>query len=402
MIAACDVAIDPANPNNVYCAFFGNGVYKSTNAGAANPIWKKQAGGLPGSGIGRIALAVSPSAPSIVYAVLGDTSESIRDIYRTKNEGAAWASLGVDASGVTGSSSYTLDVAVDPSTPDIVYVAGTSLYKATRDTGTGTWSLAEIGADIHPDMHYIAFDPVDHLVVYAGTDGGIYRSSDGGASWSDTINEGLCITQFQVVDHHPTSDAFVIGGTQDNGTEQYRNSPVFYHSDDGDGGFVAVDPTHPRTLFHTYYGVSLARSTEAGDYGSWFDVTPGIEGNCLFYAPFALDATNPRNIAYGTDRICLDDAQGVNEWSTQVALPGITGRVSSISYVNSTLIYAGTSTGKVYRLTHAGAKWTADSDRRSAPPRTLDLGRTGCAGRPQHHCGGYVGLRHGTCVASGY
>ena len=226
--------------------------------------------------MGRIGVAISPSAPSVVYAVLTNTSEAVRGIYRTTNGGAAWTSLGVDASGVTGSSSYTLDIAVDPSTPDIVYVAGTSLYKATRNTATGAWSLAEIGADIHPDMHYIAFDPVDHLVVYAGTDGGIYRSSDGGVSWSDAINQGLCITQFQVVDHHPTSDAFVIGGTQDNGTEQYRNSPVFYHSDDGDGGFVAVDPAHPRTLFHTYYSLSLARSTQMGNYGSWFDVTPGL------------------------------------------------------------------------------------------------------------------------------
>src|SRR3954470_6957861 len=76
--------------------------------------------------------------------------------------------------------------------------------------------------------------------------------------------------------HYPTSDALVLGGTQDNGTEQFRNSPVFYHSDEGDGGSTAVDPSQPTHMLSTYYGPSPKRSTQAGAFGSWRNAAGGL------------------------------------------------------------------------------------------------------------------------------
>jgi len=78
--------------------------------------------------------------------------------------------------------------------------------------------------------------------VFAGTDGGIYKTEDGGTNWSDRINKGICITQFEFLDMHPSEPAYAFSGTQDNGTNQYRTSEVFYHSEDFDGGAVIVDP----------------------------------------------------------------------------------------------------------------------------------------------------------------
>ena len=251
IIGATDVAIHPSAPDTVYAAFFADGVYKTTNSGAANPSWTKQTSVLPAGGVGRIALSVSPSSPSTVYALFSDGAESIKGIFRSTTGGGTWTSLGIAAASlanITGSSSYTLNIAVDPTTPDIVYISGTSLFKAVRNTLANAWSLTEIGANIHPDNHAFAFDPASHLSIYAGSDGGIYKSIDGGATWSDSINRGLCITQFEMIDHHPTSDAVLIGGTQDNGTEAYRNSPVFYHADEGDGGFVAIDQAAPTNM----------------------------------------------------------------------------------------------------------------------------------------------------------
>ncbi|HEX8685890.1 MAG TPA: hypothetical protein VF654_05290, partial [Pyrinomonadaceae bacterium] len=221
---------------------------------------------------------------------------------------------------------------------------------------------------IHPDNHALAFHPTNHLVLYAGSDGGIYKSSDGGANWSDTINEGLCITQFEFIDHHPTSDAVVFGGTQDNGTEQFRNSPVFYHAADGDGGYALIDQSQPKNVLHTYYGNTPERSTLGGRWGdyaathlNWTDVSPGLSGPGLFYPPMALDQTNQNNIAFGTDRINLDAAQGTGGWPTKVTLPGMVSgeRVSAIHYVSSTLLYAGTNAGKVFRLAKSGTTWSA-------------------------------------------
>ncbi len=75
-----------------------------------------------------------------------------------------------------------------------------------------------------------------------------------------------------MIDQHPTPDALTLGGTQDNGTEQYRNSSVFYHSDDGDGGCVAIDPQNPRIMIHEYYSASPVRSefAEAPGPGTTF------------------------------------------------------------------------------------------------------------------------------------
>src|SRR5262249_39775344 len=204
--------------------------------------------------------------------------------------------------------------------------SGVSLYKAVRNAGTGAWTVTDVGGGIHPDNHAWASHPTSHQTIFAGTDGGIYKSTNGGASGGGAINDDLCLTQFEFIDQHPTSDAVVFGGTQDNGTEQFRNSVVFNHAADGDGGCVAVDPAHPANVLHEYYGSSPQRSTQGGKFGTFSDVSGGLTGNSLFYPLFALNAASPSNIAFGTTAICLDASQGTGGWPTTVRLPGITRR----------------------------------------------------------------------------
>jgi photosystem II stability/assembly factor-like uncharacterized protein len=356
---ATEVVIDPMTPTTVYSAFWAQGIYKTTNADAATPSWTKLTGGLPAGGFSRVALGISSSSPLTVYALMANSSYTIDQFYRSADGGMTWNPISLPGGNIGGQGFYNLNVAVDPTTPDIVYLSGVSLWKATRSTTTGSWSITNIGGPFHPDNHAFAFDPTNHLVVYAGSDGGIYKSTDGGMTWDDSINQGLSVTQFEFISQHPTSDAVVFGGTQDNGTEQFRNSPVFYHSDDGDGGFCAIDPNQPQNVISTYYNPSPKRSTQAGKAGSWLNVSSGITGGGLFYPPLTLDQTNPNNIAIGTDRINLDPAQGTTGWPTKVSLPGLSGNVSAIEYVNSNLIYVGTSSGQVYRLAKSGTTWSA-------------------------------------------
>jgi photosystem II stability/assembly factor-like uncharacterized protein len=355
VIAATDVVFDPVTPTTAYVAFWASGIYKTTNAAAANPSWTKLAGGLPTSDLSRIAIAVSPTSPLSVYALCANAGDSLKGVFASSNGGTSWTSVPAAVVQVYGA--YTLNVAVDISTPDVVYLSGVSLYKAVRTMGT--WTVTEVGANIHPDNHAFASHPTNHLVIYAGSDSGIYKSSNGGTSWDDSINEGICITQFEFIDQHPTSAAVVIGGTQDNGTEQFRNSPAFYHSADGDGGAAGIDQSAPRNVIHTFFGATPERSTQGGNFGTYGSVSGGLTGAALFYPPFTYDQTNSQNIAFGTDRINLDAAQGTGGWPTKVTLPGISGRVSAISYVNSTLIFAGTSSGQVYRLVKTGGTWAA-------------------------------------------
>ncbi len=349
---ATDVAIDPSDSATVFAGFWGHGVYRTANANAANPAWTQVGGGLP-SVSNRVSIAISPSSSTRMYAAMSN------HVYSSMDGGVSWAAIAVTLSGCSFES-YSGNVAVDPATPDTIYVSGyPAMYKLTRDPVTGSWSGANTAAKIHPDHHSFAFDPTDHLIIYAGCDGGIYKSLDGGANWTDSINRGICITQFEFLDQHPSSDAVVFSGTQDNGTEQFRNSPVFYHADDGDGGFVAVDPANPKNVLHEYYDISPVRSTQGGKFGTWSGISSGLSGSSLFYPPFALDATNPNNIAFGANTIFIDTAQGTGGWPTSVSLPGATGLVSAINFVDSSLIYAGTIRGEIYALRLSGGTWTA-------------------------------------------
>jgi photosystem II stability/assembly factor-like uncharacterized protein len=357
VLACTDVVVDPTDHKVAYAAFWGSGVYKTTNAKAGNPTWTKLAGGFPNTNLSRIALAISPTAPANVFALAADGSDGLRGFYVSGDSGGTWTAVAAAAGVVNVFGAYTLNVAVDISTPDIVYLSGVELYKAVRSAGT--WAVTNIGGGIHPDNHAFASHPTNNLTIYAGNDGGIYKSTNGGTSWSDLINEGLAITQFEFIGQHPTSDAYVIGGTQDNGTEIFRNHPVFYHSDDGDGGAAGVDAADPRNVIHTYFNPTPSRSTQGGKFGTYTSIQAGLAGAGLFYPPFAYDATNSQNLAFGTTQINLDAAQGTGGWPVKVALPGISGRVSAIAYPNANLIYAGTSSGQVYRLVRSGGTWTA-------------------------------------------
>jgi photosystem II stability/assembly factor-like uncharacterized protein len=354
VVACCDIVIHPTNPKIAYCAFWADGVYKTTNATAATPNWIKLAGGFPAANLERISLAISPTAPNNVYALTANSADSFGGFYTSANDGTTWSSVAAAVVQVYGA--YTSNLFVDISTPDIVYISGVEVYKASRSGGV--WSVTNVGGGIHPDNHAFAGHPNNHLIIYAGSDGGIYKSSNGGSTWDDSINEGMNIMQFEFLGQHPTSDAEAIAGTQDNGTQMFRNHPAFYHSADGDGGQAGIDASTPKNVIHTFYSSSPERSTQGGKVGTYAGISGGLAGSGLFYPPFAYDDTDSLNIAFGTDRINLDAAQGTGSWPTKVTLPGISGKVSAIHYVNSTLIYAATSSGQVYRLVK-GANWTA-------------------------------------------
>jgi len=382
-LPATDVVIDPDTPTTAYCAFWGTGVYQSTNALAPNPSWTKVSGiPTPTSGsIGRIALGISPSLPPSspasarkVYALVAKVDSQFEGLYETVDGsgGSNWQKDSIAGAPIelAWQGAYNLNAAVHPATPDILYLSGLSLYRAVR-TGPTSWTATDVGGTIHHDNHAIAFHPADPTRVYTGTDGGIYTSGASGdpGSWSDAANASLCLTQLQFIDQHPSSDAFVFGGTQDNGSVQFLNSVVFYSASGGDAGTVAIDQGTPSTVLlgvpPTTSPTTLYRSTEAGKQGTWYDAGKGLAGSSLDYPPFALNPTNQQEIVFGTDRLCLDPKQGTGGWPTKVSLPGTTGisdagHVSAVSYVRSDLIYAATSGGGVYRAVRGSdGAWSA-------------------------------------------
>ena len=311
---------------------------------------------MPAAGaFGRVSLAQSASDPARIYALLG--KDDFVGLYRTRDAaGASWE-LCTDSSEIKLYGSFTNDVEVDPTTPDTVYVSGVELYKCRRNQSTGAWTVANIGGSIHPDSHCFAFHPARSETIYSGNDGGFYVSRNGGASWDDTPNEGLCLLQYEAIDDHGQADGFLQCGTQDNGTQQYRNSPVHYHSADGDGGYCLVSKTNGNQVVHSYYGKSLEWSDRAGEFGSYVNVSGGLDGGGLFYPPAAISPVSGR-VAVGTTRVNIDDAMGLGGWpGSGVALAGLSGPVSAVSFAGDDRIYCATTSGQVYRLDRRAASW---------------------------------------------
>jgi photosystem II stability/assembly factor-like uncharacterized protein len=396
---ATDIVLDPINPDTAYAAFYEDGIFKTEEATTGEPSWEKLTiKDLEPNSFSRIALGISPSSPRHIYALMAtkerpfnskyehpdeDREDIIDHFCRSEDGGINWIPIPLPGSGtlfspwakdsIGGQGTYNIHIAVDPNTPDIVYLGGVSLWKAIRTPSTDSWSIKDIGITIHADHHAFAFDPVNSSIIYAGNDGGIYKSKDAGESWIDTINEGPCITQFEFMAVHPLSDAVVAAGTQDNGTVQFRNNSVFYHMDLGDGGFISIDPLESNNVIHERYYKFLYHSKNAGKKGSWNYIGGPLSNySSAFYAPFALDQSNPKNIAFGAMEssngtsgrisgvIALDSKQGLNDWrKAPIKIPNLLNdeEISAINYVNSNLIYVGTSKAKVFRLTKVHKQW---------------------------------------------
>jgi photosystem II stability/assembly factor-like uncharacterized protein len=211
---------------------------------------------------------------------------------------------------------------------DPVFVGGCPTHFNWRsDDGGKTWASISQGdgtGGLHTDDHAIAFDKRGN--VFDGNDGGIWRSTDHGASWT-SMNTNLAITQFQGVSTHPENKRIVLGGTQDNGTNilnaALQSPPDWFHSDFGDGGQSLIDHSTPATMYHTYFNLSFAlmgpaktRNGGMGGPGTWDFVGSyygygGVYLNGMdptepvsFYAPVAQHpAFTPNVIYFASDRL---------------------------------------------------------------------------------------------------
>jgi photosystem II stability/assembly factor-like uncharacterized protein len=214
-----DVVLDPSNPDTLYAAAYQrrrhvftliNGgpesaIHKSTDGGAT---WTKLTTGLPKEQMGRIGLAIPPTAPKTVYAII-EASRKTGGFYRSQDGGGNWEKRD---SQVSTSPQYYSEIFVDPSDADRVYAIDT--YLRVTDDGGKTFHRVE-QKNIHVDYHVVWIDPAksDHLL--AGNDGGLYETWDRGANWQFKPN--LPVTQFYRISADDALPFYhVYGGTQDN------------------------------------------------------------------------------------------------------------------------------------------------------------------------------------------
>jgi hypothetical protein len=227
----------------------------------------------------------APSNPDVVY-VFASIDGKAR-LWRRSTMGGGFRRQRTPPALKTKQAWYDWCAAVDPSDENRLYLGAISVFRGQRRRN-GTWGWANIGTrvrgdSIHPDQHFVTFDPNDSAIVYVGNDGGLFRSPDRGRHWQ-ALNKGLGITEFEYIAQHPRNLSWILGGTQDNGTLRHRRGRLWDQVALGDGGDCGVRNARPRTCYHSYYGLGFSRSRRAGDRGSWTRIgLPDVEA--LFYPP---------------------------------------------------------------------------------------------------------------------
>lgn len=413
------IAIDPDHPEIVLAAT-SIGLFQRP-ASAPFDNWTLVAGGLPASSVCDVLIA-GRGANKVYFVVAAGGS-----VFRTQNLAGAWtavpgytangravlAASDVPASGATapivyvlnetpalfrldaapagsfapvtgvpralffgGQGYYDIVLAVDPSNPNTVYLAGDTVksddynlsffkgtitgsapnyvfpFNASNDmTGSGDNKDSShvhndatfIGDGVHADGHALAFatnadGTHDATNIWVGCDGGVFQSTQSGAKGSfQNRNRGLAITQITYFAHHPDTDGVLFAGAQDQGSVRFRGDQVCFEDPEGDGGGCAYDPTNGYRLMRQYNKTELYTATDGGNSGNWSDLLDSKKfppigsgatdaqktaaaneaGNTAFYGPIAAIAVDPTHplAAFGTNRLWLTTDWG-ETWVT--------------------------------------------------------------------------------------
>jgi photosystem II stability/assembly factor-like uncharacterized protein len=321
-----DIAFDPCDGDVLYAASYQrrrhvglligggpeSGIYKTTDGGRT---WKKLSNGLPAVDIGRIALAVSPQNPDVVYALVyaaGDES----GFFRSADRGQTW----------TRQSNYKVvdpqyygEIYADPHQFDRIYAVDMTIH-VTEDGGK---HFQRVSWRMHVDNHAMAFDPTDRNHLLVGNDGGLYESYDHGSTWRHFTN--LPTAQFyRVAADNALPFYNVYGGTQDNGSMGGPSRTVnrvgiraseWIQTGGGDGFQPRIDSENTDII----YGLSQDGAAFRLDKrtGAVTDIRPAQEPNgpamrWHWDTPLLISPHSPKRLYLAGNRLYRSDDRGDN------------------------------------------------------------------------------------------
>jgi photosystem II stability/assembly factor-like uncharacterized protein len=396
-----DLALDPSNPKKLFASmwefrrwphFFrsggpGSGLYVTHDGGAT---WRRlqQEEGLPKGDLGRIGLAIAPSDPQVVYAMVEAEKSAL---IRSGDGGRSWKTVN-DSPNVNPRPFYFCDLRVDPVWPSRVYSLD-YVVRVSEDWGKTFETLPGApGNQIHPDHHAMWIDPRNPTHIYAGNDGGVAVSRDRGRTFRFVGN--LPLAQYYHVAVDDDRPYHIYGGLQDNGSWRgpssvWRSGGIRSHEWTEVGGGDGFD-TLPQPGSSSR-GYSLSQ----GGYLMRWDLATGEErlvrpaepeGTKLRFnwnAAIATDPAEPETVFLGSQFVHRSRDRGATwqtispdlttnnpEWQKQETSGGLTRDVTAaenhttlvaiaLSPVDRSVIWAGSDDGRLHVTRDGGKTWTS-------------------------------------------
>ncbi len=382
--------LEPGNPARMFVTLVdsaGNGdggIYFSTNADTATPTFTKVFATGAGSELGRAELSIQKTGTTVTVFCANGTSRGTLSsaTYDSTAPGTpTFTSPGGGGGFCSYQCFYDIALAVDPTNAAKVYLGGSpSLPFGFSTNGGATFTTSATG--LHVDSHAITVAPSNSNVIYFGSDGGVWKSTDAGLNWVSLNNSSLSSVQFESIAVHPVDRNYTLGGTQDNGTLYlFPDGVTWTTAIGGDGGMVVIDSNSTSSTnvksYHTFaftgdeIGFQRSTTTQANGtpiYGGSVLGCGGIANgiscfdSALFYPPLVLgpNATGStgNTVYFGSNKLYRSIDQGT---TMTVVSQTVSGNVSAIAIAPLTddVRLIGTTTGRVlYSNTSAATTMT--------------------------------------------
>ena len=395
--AGCaDISLDPMHPETIYATTWefrrlpylfnsggaGSGIHKSTDGGKT---WRSLEKGLPAKPFGRVALALAPSAPENLLAIV---ESSKTGLYISADGGESWKQQSASLN-VVSRPFYFSTLVVDPKDPKRVYRPAYS-FAFSVDGGYSFAEASSEGGWVHSDHHALWINPANNNQLYLGTDGGVYMSLDKGISW--IFLQNLPVGQFYHVAVDNRSPYRLYGGLQDNGSWMApSSSPGGVGVGDwkaiygGDGFWVTPDPTDENIVYAESQGGDVNRIDTRTLKSISIRPQPGPSDGKLRWnwnTPIATGKANPRNLYVGAQFLYRSIDQG-RSWTKispdlttndkkkqeQENSGGLSADVTSAenhttiftiaeSPLDQNIIWVGTDDGNLQYTSDGGKSWT--------------------------------------------
>lgn len=376
---AIDLRMSPADPKVLYVAMWDRirnnqegvvtgpncRIWKTTNSGSS---WAVLGGGLPETEKSRIGIDIDRNNANHLVAIYTDVDLTFDTIYESFDAGANWAPMdliGLDANFQSNFSWYFGKVFINPFKSNNLFAAGVSLWRSD-DAGVnwnqGTpdfWTY-----EVHADKHDMAF--IDANTYLLATDGGLYRTTDGGLSWLKIENIPTC--QSYRVAYNPFFPDWYYCGLQDNGTTAGNKIDIdqWPRIFGGDGFQAAFHPVNPDIFYVEAQNGAIYGSADGTGFIE--DATAGIEqtDRRSWDMQYQISAYDPEIMYTGTYRIYqsyghLPTWYPISEDLTDGIIFGARFHVITTlheSPLNPENLYVGTSDGNVWHGNPFTPEWT--------------------------------------------